>query len=206
MKKSGLVNYWPFDNCLVDVIGDKNLIMGQNVSFSEDRNRTVSAALDLRYGYLVVPQGIYFYGDVTINAWIMLRRVSFNARFFIFKDNSGSNSLSLYFANVMTPQVQIQTSNSNESHILTAKETLKLDQWYFLSAVIKSSNASIYYNGTIQGSKLLPTLMNITLTSNTIGLRSWQDSAVNAKIDEFKIFKRAFNHTEILIEMEHSRN
>ena len=206
MKKSGLVNYWPFDNCLVDVIGDKNLVIGQNASFSEDRNQTVSAALDLMYGYLQAPSGIYFYGDFTINAWIMLRSVPNNSRFLIFKDKSKSNGLSLYFANFTAPQIQIQTSNSNESHILAAKETLEFNKWYFLSAVIKSSIASIYYNGKNQGSKLLPTLINITKTNNTIGFRSFQDPAANAKIDEFKIFKRALNQTEILIEMNKSRN
>ena len=58
----------------------------------------------------------------------MLRSVSLNARFFIFTDNSRSNSLSLYFANVTNAQVQIQTSYSNESHILTSKVTFKLNQ------------------------------------------------------------------------------
>ena len=206
MKKSGLVNYSTFDYCLVDVIGDKNLIIGQNVSFSEDRNQKVSAALDLKYGYLEAPQGIYFYGDVTINAWIILRSVSFNARFFLFSDKSVSNSLSKYSSYLTSHAVALQIKNSNISRVLTAKEALKLNQWYFLSAVIKSSKALIYFNGTIQGSQLLLTLMNVRQTNNTIGFRNSQDPAANAKIDEFKIFNRTLIQTEILTEMKQSRN
>ena len=205
MKKSGLVNYWPFDNCLVDVIGDKNFEMGQNDSFSEDRNQTVSAALDLKYGYLQAPHGIYFYGDVTINAWIMLRSVTNNARFLSFNDGK-STYFSLYFSYLMSNAIALEIKNSKETRLLYAKGNLKLNQWYFLSVVINKSIASIYYNCIIQGSQLLPTLMNKTQTVNYIGYRGWQYPGVNAKIDEFKIFNRALNQTAIFIEMKQSRN
>lgn len=69
---SNLVNYWPFNNNLNDIIGGANMFNGISYSFSNDRLNTPSSSIYLNNGYLQVPDGVYFNGDFTITLWLKI--------------------------------------------------------------------------------------------------------------------------------------
>ena len=66
MKDKGLVNYWSFDDCLIDSIDGKNLVMNKSDdSFTNDRNEKAYSALNMNISDATVPYGVYFNGDFT---------------------------------------------------------------------------------------------------------------------------------------------
>ena len=82
-KDIRLVNYWPFDANVYDVIGIAHLYDGVNSSFSTDRFNRANRALSLNSGYYKIPSGVYFDGsDFTFTCWVKVKqRVNF-ARIF----------------------------------------------------------------------------------------------------------------------------
>ncbi len=67
---SNLVNYWPFNNDLNDVIGGAHMFDGVSYSFSDDRLNTPLSSIYLNNGYVQIPDGVYFNGDFTVTLWI----------------------------------------------------------------------------------------------------------------------------------------
>ena len=203
MKNKGLVNYWSFDNCLLDFIGGKNMVMGQYASFTNDRNEIVSSALDLNRGYVQAPEGIYFHGDFTITAWVVLRSVSQWARILDFGNGTTSDNILLIFCRDQSSIVEVSVYSRNVQDISTfTNESLILNKWNFVSAVVKDKTAKIYYNGTLKASGGIMIPRNVTRVKNYIGKSNWvSNQNADGKVDELKFFNRALNETEILNEM-----
>ena len=201
MKNKGLVNYWSFDNCLLDFIGGKNMVMRESASFTNDRNNIVSSALDLNVGYVQAPEGVYFSGDFTITVWVMYRNIYSNfARILEF----GHFRIDEVILGVFGTSgcIEFTIYNTNQYIVNKANEPLREKQWYFLSAFLKDSKATIYYNGILkhEGRSYRP--KNITSSTNYIGksIRNYIPNT-NGKIDELRIFNRALTESEILEEM-----
>ncbi len=73
---ANLINHWPFNNNVYDIVGGADLIEVQGVgtkSFTKDRLNTDSSALYLSYSYYKVPNGVYFNGDFTVTSWVKAR-------------------------------------------------------------------------------------------------------------------------------------
>ncbi len=70
---ANLINHWPFNNNLDDIIGGSHMINGINYVFSTDRLNTPYSAVYLNNGYIQLPDGIYFDGDFTISVWVKVR-------------------------------------------------------------------------------------------------------------------------------------
>ena len=196
-----MINYWPFEGNLIDLVGGKDMKMGQSASFTNDRNEKSSSALDLKVGNVQVPDGVYFYGDFTITSWIMLRKVSNWAKILYFSSVQDFDSVWLAFTNDISRRVVIAVDNLNASLHNSAKQPLELNNWYFLSVVLKDSIAKIYYNTTLQCAGKSYSPRNVTRRINHIGTSSYGEPSADAKIDELKFFERALNETEIMKEM-----
>ena len=69
---ANLINHWPFNNNLNDIIGGSHMINGINYVFSTDRLNTPYSAVYLNDGYIQIPDGIYFNGDFTISVWVKI--------------------------------------------------------------------------------------------------------------------------------------
>ena len=179
---------------------------GQNASFSEDRYGKASSALDLSFGYVQAPEGIYFSSEFTINVWIVLR--SFLGCMRIIDFGNGASSDNIIFAFDCSNQkysstyITLNIFNNNRQKELTVKESILLNTWYFLTAVVNDSSVRVYYNGTFKMSGNCDLARNITRIKNYFGKSNWaNDPYINAKIDDFKIYNRALNENEILEEM-----
>ena len=208
-KNSGLVHYWPFDNCLTDLISGQNLTMGldrnQLAFFTPDRNGKEYLALNLNYGYVQAPDGIYFKGDFTITTWIILKGYSDSSRIIDFGNGPDSDNILLTFlvnANADLLKFSISNKNLRDSDNIFSTQKVMLNKWHFLSVVLNNSMIKVYFNGTLNNSGTMTVPANITRTKNYFGKSNWNNPYTNGIIDEFKIFDRALNETEILEEMQ----
>ena len=72
LNVSGLVNYWTFCSSLNDVIGQATLFGANNATLVSDRFGQPSSALNLQFGFVQAPTGVYFTGDCTVTAWVFI--------------------------------------------------------------------------------------------------------------------------------------
>ena len=87
------------------------------------------------------------------------------------------------------------------SHADTNSPTdISLNQWILISVVLKQSTLMIYYNGALQVTTGSYIPYNIQRNNNFIGFVYYWCGKGDFKIDDLKIFNRALNETEILIE------
>jgi len=66
---SGLVNYWPLNSHLCDLIGGSHMFGGLSVTYDTDRFGIANSVVSLTSSFLQIPSGIYFSGDFTASIW-----------------------------------------------------------------------------------------------------------------------------------------
>ena len=153
-------------------------------------------------GYVQAPEGIYFNGDFTITAWVILRNVTEWARILDFGNGEGSDNIHLAFCRGTNSTVEILVNSNNKSLRTFTYEQLILNTWYFVSAVVQDNTAKIYYNGILKATGDIKIPKSVTRLNNYIGKSNWKnDQNADGKVDELKIFNRALNEREILNEM-----
>ena len=172
---------------------------GVNASFTEDWHEKASSALDLSFGYVQAPEGIYFSSELTINIWMMLRSFLVCMRIIDLVNDAFSDNVIFAFScrNIASIMLYI-VKNTEET------QSILLNTWCFLTTVVNGSNAEVYYNGTfmISGYDFCSIVRNITRTKNYVGKKHWEANPnINVKIDDLKIYNRALNKTEILEEI-----
>ena len=175
---------------LSDVVGGYNLFGGKNYSFVPDRFCTPKSAIYLNKGYLQAPNGVYFSGDFTFTGWIYLKSYQFCSRIIDF----GSNNNFFFSMDCDTPKMKVNNAIFTTSGI-------NLNQWYFVSFVLRNTTGYIYANGSQIGSGTISIPKNVTRYNNFF------DKGINpgvgyadAVYDEFKIIQRSLSSTEIINE------
>ena len=91
-----LTNHWPFNNNFNDIISGANIFNGINYAFTKDRLNSDLSAVYLNNGYLQVPAGIYFNGDLTISLWIKIFQYTSNCRILEFALSSGISTETVF--------------------------------------------------------------------------------------------------------------
>jgi hypothetical protein len=173
---------------LSDVVGEANLFGGGNYSFVPDRFCTPKSAIYFNKGYLQVPSGVYFSGDFTFTGWIYLKSYQFCSRIIDFGGNF------FFSMDCGTPKMKV-----NNAFLTTSG--INLNQWYFVSFVLRNTTGYIYANGSQIGSGTISIPKNVTRYNNFFG-KSIHSSALyaDAVYDEFKIIQRSLSSTEIINE------
>ena len=115
-------------------MSDKNISKSSCVAFTNDRNAKPASALDLKAGYVQAAEGIYFDGDFTITAWVMLRKYSTWAAILDFGNGPRSNNIILSFCG-LNKNVAFQIYYGSNQTLMNSKEILILNKWYFISAL-----------------------------------------------------------------------
>ena len=210
MTSPSLVNYWPFNSHIQDVIGGAHLFEGYNAALTEDRFGRPLSALNLSIGYYKIPPGNYFQtGTFTITAWLKLRQHKRWARLIDF--SNGWASIDAIFLNTYDPNSitsQFYLCNSTSKQIGRADSSLiPLNTWTHISMTYNSTSTilKIYLNGTQNGiSQTTQALMNIERLFNYIGRSSnfhGGDPHLDGVVDELKIFNKELSQKEIEFEM-----
>jgi hypothetical protein len=202
-----LINYWPMSN-LTDLISGSNLFGGSSYSFTFDRFNSPNSAIYFNQGYLQVPSSVYFSGDFTFTAWIYLKSYKTNSRFFDFGNGESSNNIGLAMSGLTSKIYGFILKNSILLQIQTSS-IINLNEWYFISFVLRSTTGCIYVNGIQVANSSFNVPNNLQRTSNFIGKSNWGvDSNIyaDAKYDEFKIYQGALSSTDIMNEYQISLN
>jgi hypothetical protein len=191
---------------LSDVVGGANLFGGSSYSFVPDKFCSSNSAIYFKLGYLQVPAGVYFSGDFTVTAWIYLKFYQYDAQIFDFGNGQTSDNVLLGMFGT-TSKIHGFTFIGLSSKLIKTSPIVNLNQWYFISFVLKDTTGYIYVNGSqaITGTLYVPN--NITRISNYIGIKNNLTSAKsNAIYDELKIYKGALSSDEIMNEYQISSN
>jgi len=170
-----LLNSWSFNGDYSDSKGGANLTNGLNYGLTSDRFGNPNSALNLNYGYMNIPPGIYFNGTFTITAWVNVKNavnlndwltiVYFgtgsndwtNSVFTVF--NGGGNNMIIKSAGPGNPQIW----DPNSSLVLQRFST---GVWMHTAFTLDSNlQAKNYINGV--QSSLLPPITTTKLTTTT---------------------------------------
>ncbi len=203
IKSPSLINYWPFNSHVQDVIGEAHLFNGSKACLTSDRFDRPISALSLNNGYYQMPSINYFpTGEFTITAWIYIRACNAFSRMFDFFNGPSIESIRLIICN---PSNKTRFAYNNGTIQVNNLDTslLPFNKWNHIALSFGNNNMSIYYNGIFNGSNVASQkLKNLTRLYNFIGRSSAiTDPFMNGIIDDLKIFNKALNQKEIQFEM-----
>ena len=131
-----------------DEVGGANLFGGLSYSFVPDRFCTPNSAIYFNQGYLQVPQGIYFSGDFTVTAWILLKSYKSNSKLFDFRQRPLNDNvvLKMYQTTAIMYATVFNFTNYKASQ---TPPVINLNEWYFISFVLNGTTGHIYVNGNL---------------------------------------------------------
>ena len=198
---SGLTHYWGFNGNLNDSIGYAHLFGGMNYNLTLNRFNSSYSALNLTYGFLKMPDGVYFNSSFTAMSWINVKEFTNWARLFDIGIGQTQNVFLSY--TMYTNQIPYgYTANDGGSTNLNPATQLFANKWQHLAFVLDNQIASIYIDGVQQvfkASFAIP--KNVDRDTCFIGKSNWNDGLANAYFDEIKFFNRALTNQEIIFEM-----
>ena len=171
-----------------------------SAGFITDRFNNPKSAIHLNDGYYVLPNGVYFSGELTVTVWVYVLSVSGWLRVFDFGNDyvgTVSDDLSFYltYENTLNPGfVTWPPINHLKSSI-----TINTSQWYHVAFMFKGTTASVYVNGVLADQRTQSVPVSVMTTSNFVGKSNWPaDKMANAIYDELRIYNRALDVSEII--------
>ena len=202
----GLINFWPINNDLIDIVGGANMTqVGTLSSLVADRLGNLASAINFNGGYYRIPPGVYFNGDFTVTLWANLvyynSSVSKFSRILCLTNLVNNN---WYDPLVLTIKVQnlgpeLVIFNENLSTKISNILPFSLNTWHFLAFNLKTETAFIYIDGVLVASNTLNIPRNV-VRSYAYFSYDPVESATYSQIDFIKFYNRALTSSEILTE------
>ncbi|HRY31772.1 MAG TPA: choice-of-anchor D domain-containing protein [Bacteroidales bacterium] len=174
-----------------------------NTSAATDRQGHLGKALAFNgiNSYIDVPDGVFFSGNYTVNAWMNENAYKTWSRLFDF-GNGQANDNVLGIASRGTTGIYAAENyyNNISGGQIYASPALPLNQWIMITQVLNGNTYTLYKNGQpyrTANTNQLP--KNIIRTSNYIGRSNWSvDGYYSGLLDDFRIYDRALSAQEIL--------
>ena len=230
---NGLDHYWPFDNNLNDVIGDKNGINGLQYNYTDDRFNRPQSSIYFMHGTIHIPT-LFINKQFTISLWMKLSNYHsvlgdvVYSELLEFGDNGTKLAVSLAPKGVIPGQENNYQYNGTASIPLTisffvsgsllavrhTSRNLEPGIWEHLTITMSSTKVFIYLNGTKESEIDVPghSIQKFQASSNYLGFRGhfwglggWQKIGMMS-MDDLKIFNRDLNHDEVLINMNNQNS
>ncbi len=150
--------------------------------------------------YVSLPPGIVGgLSDFTISVWVNPAVISTWSRVFDFGTGTAVNMFLTVNAGA-GPRFAITTSGGGAEQRLSRSGQLPLNVWTHLAVTLSGTTGTLYVNGvpaaTNSSMTLRPSDLGVT-SNNWIGRSQYPDPFLNATVDEFQIYDRALNATEI---------
>ena len=162
-------------------------------------------SLDGSSGYVDVPDGSYFNGDFTVEAWVYLRSYNNWSRVFDFGNGGYLQEVYLALSDGVSGVPAMGIFGSGNGPVITATQTLPLNQWTHLTVGLSGSLGYFFINGVPAGNGNLNIPSNVVRTNNYLGRSLFAgDSYANAIIDEVRIWKGARNQLQVQYDMTHT--
>lgn len=154
-------------------------------------------------GYVTLPQEtINQLRDFTIATWVNLPVAQGWSRLFDFGHDSTVNMFLTPHAGDSSsgPRFAITTGGSGQEQRINGNATIPTGEWVHIAVAQAGNTGTLYVNGEVSGTNAAMTLGPVDLDNpgnRWIGRSQYGDPLLNATLDEFHIFSRALNATEI---------
>ncbi len=145
----------------------------------------------VKKNYVSIPEGIWFDGDLTIEAWVFVLDFTNNCRILDFGNGENSDNVILSISDQYSGKPFFSIIESGQpAAVLISDTAIPQRKWVHVACTLKGSNAVIYINGTAHGVKDdMPAPKNINRTSNYIARSNFSsDSYTNALFSEIRIW------------------
>jgi hypothetical protein len=194
------VNYWPFNGNFNDPLGGATLTPSGTVTFIPDRYNNASKAAYINGGYLSLPSQAYVTGPAfSLMGWINIDNTNLYKGIFMLS-NAGVDAVyynTLYgglYGNVYNG------SNVATSWIIGPYNQFGVNSWTHTAFTFNGSSITYYVNGTacrMPEAVYLP--QNVVRANCYFGVDTWTPSGNTGvmKLDDFRIYNRALNASEI---------
>ena len=150
--------------------------------------------------YVTANPGVYFNGNLTIEAWVNVNsNVGSYSRIMDYA-NGGLNDNVYLSINSGIPNFVV-ANGTTQSSGLSAGNTLTINKWNHIAVTLSGTTASIYVNGVLENSAsnfLVPT--TITRNNCSIGKSNWSGGnydLLNGSMDELRIWNVTRTQSEI---------
>ena len=204
-----MINYWPIENNVNDVIDGANMIgptPAGSATLTADRFGNVNSAIHFNNSYYTVPSGIYFYGDFTLAVWLKIYRLSAYQVLLDFGNTAQTNNvwISPIDSNQRHTLIQMYDPSQYDSTYFCSCSSylgttaVTLNAWFLLVLTLSGTTANLYLNGTLTNTFtgfFVPT--NTIRNVNYIGVDSFGSAKLITDLDDLRIYNRTLNQTEI---------
>ena len=175
----GATNMWSFNSNLFDLASDFNLTNVVNVSFVTDRFGWPQKAAYLNSGSLRIPEAIGLFStgsDFTFAAWIYVLSLSMSESRLLDCGTAlpGQANVVMALQRSLTRQPYFALWSNGRNATVMCDKALPLNGWIHYAAGVTGSVATIWLNGVMKGSYVVP--FSIPITNRTqcyIGKDNW---------------------------------
>ena len=205
----GLINFWPINNDLIDIVGGANMTqVGTLSSLVADRLGNLASAINFNGGYYSIPPGVYVNCDFTITFWAYLLKYEVLktqfSRILCLTNWVNNGWYDPFVIDIMAqnygPDLITWNANSaGSSNTISNILPFSLNTWHFLAFNLKTETAFIYIDGVLVASNTLNIPRNV-VRSYAYFSYDPVESATYSQIDFIKFYNRALTSSEILTE------
>ncbi|NUN69642.1 MAG: T9SS type A sorting domain-containing protein [Bacteroidetes bacterium] len=151
--------------------------------------------------FISLPNGVYFNGNFTVEAWVYEYSYANWSRLIDFGNGPGSDNIVIPISTGTSGQVSLHVFQGGSSQSIQAPTSIPLEQWTHIACVLNNGTATIYYNGIAVATGAVHAPLNIIRTSNFIGKSNWADALANMVADEIRFWNVARTEQQIREEM-----
>lgn len=202
---NGLIVHLPMNGNANDISGNGfNGTISGGVVAAADRFGNAGQALQFtgNNGHIQLPASTYFNGSpFTVTVWANRASNADWNRCFDFGNGSANNNVLFAFTNGTTGRAAAETYNGTiQGGRIDAgtSNATPLNQWIFFAYTWENGTGRIFVNNNLVASGAQSAPVDIVRTLNYIGRSNWtQDAYFTGFMDDFRIYNRALNSTEI---------
>ena len=152
-------------------------------------------------GYASLPSGLVSaLNDFTISTWVKVDANATWARVFDFGSGTGTYMFLAPASGGASVRYAITTSGGGGEQQLNRAGNLSTGVWHHLAVTLSGSTGVLYVDGLPANTNLSMTLKPSSLgntTQNYIGKSQFADPNLTGSVDDFRIYSRALNATEV---------
>ena len=151
--------------------------------------------------YFEIPEGVWFKGDFTVEAFVLLPD-NFSSWRTIMDFGNGPKSDNVVFAlSEGWPFLAVLVESSRVEFFGTG--SIPVGTWAHLAGTLEGQKAILYMNGAMLNTKECMPPRNVTRKANYIGKSNWEEkSFTTAYFRDIRLWQRALNRDEIMKSMK----
>jgi parallel beta-helix repeat protein len=178
---------------------ENGIVLGSNGALDQDSNTAVT--FDGVDDQVRLPNGFanFTANGFSFEAWVNPSATGNFQNIFDLGNGQASNNIILYRSGTGTGLTFQVYNGGSGGATLTAPNALLLNEWQHLTVTLSNTGAAkIYRNGALIASGNVNAPVNVTRTSNFLGLDNWpSDAKFAGRMDEVAFYSKVLTETQI---------